>query len=114
MSATDEFVHNYSQLLVHAWTDPSFMEILTSHPVAALRTQGLGVPPDATVTIETRMQGAPDLQAQIAAWEQGHTTKRYILYLPPAPLLGIHAGTTGIGKLDTSYCCCCCPCCSCT
>jgi len=114
MSATDEFLHNYSKVLVEAWTDPSFMHLLESNPVAALRMKGLAVPAGATVTLDTKMQGAPDRHAQIAAWEQGHTTRKYILYVPPAPLLGVHTGATGIGRLDTSYCCCCCPCCTCT
>ena len=114
MSVADQFVHDYSKVLVEVWTDPPFMELLKSNPVAALRTQGIALPANATVTVNTTATGAPDLKAQIAAWEEGAKTNRYTLYVPPSPKLGVHGGTGGIGQLDNSYCCCCCPCCTCT
>ena len=116
MSTADDnqFVHNYSKVLVQAWTDPSFMSSLKANPAAVLKGFGIVVPSGATVDIIQTDAKNADLQAQIKAWDAGKTSNKYTLYIPSSPQLGIHQGADGLGLEDTSYCCCCCPCCTCT
>jgi Protein of unknown function (DUF2477) len=107
-----QFRHNYSALLVQAWTQPKFLKLLHSSPVVALEHVGIKVADTATVKIDDHGDASTqnDFNKQVTEWEAGETSGHYKLYLPKAPQIG--AGDTV--SQDTSYCCCCCPCCTCT
>jgi hypothetical protein len=108
-----QFVHNYSKVLVQAWTDSAFNQRLHQDPVFVLNQNGFGLPDSANVTVEDG-SGQPDLQAQISAWEEGHNTGNYVLYVPPQPQLGVESSKDPSGLAQDTYCCCCSPCCTCT
>ena len=108
-----QFVHNYSKVLVQAWTDQAYKQHLASDPIPALQQFGIVVPKGANVKVDTTTTGAPDLNKQVTDWSSGN----YTLYVPSQPKMGVHEGqgsVQGAQTLDSSYCCCCCPCCSCT
>ena len=109
------FTHNYSKILVQAWTDPAYLAQLQKDPAVLLKQAGLPTKAGATVTIDRQMSGQGDINTAVQAWNQGDQTGKYTLYVPPQPQLGLQ--TSSAAKevaADTSYCCCCCPCCSCT
>src|SRR6476619_701726 len=104
-----QFVHNYSKLLVNVWTDPAVHAHLQSDPAYVLRHYGLVVPKDAKVHVVSNAGGGKsDLHAQIAAWDKGAQSGTYTLYVPAQPQLG---KASADGERNTSTpCCCCCPC----
>jgi len=108
---SDQFIHSYSKVLVNAWTDPSFLGLLESNPVAVLKAQGLVTKKGATVKIVTDFKPKEaNIDDQVKAWEQGDKTGVYTLYIPAKPQLGMETSSA----VGDSYCCCCCPCCTCT
>ena len=116
MTATQNqhFVHAYSNLLVRAWTDKSYAAQLQQDPTNVAKSAHLGVKAGGTVTLDQSGSAqTADLDAQIAAWEAGDQSGKYMLYIPKQPQLGMtSANSSSVG--ETSYCCCCCPCCTCT
>jgi hypothetical protein len=106
------FVHNYSKVLVQAWTDTNYRSLLESNPAAALSQYGLVTQPGATIKVVEEVGGSGNLQDQFKAWQTGQTSGSYTLYVPSKPQLG-QGSDPGMATED-SYCCCCCPCCTCT
>jgi hypothetical protein len=107
------FVHNYSKVLVHAWTDKAYNSQLHEDPVSVLNEAGFNLPSNATVEI-TSATGAPDLKAQVDAWDAGKASGNYVLYVPDKPQLGVEESKDPSGLAQDTYCCCCSPCCTCT
>jgi hypothetical protein len=107
------FVHNYSKVLVHAWTDATYNQKLHEDPVFVLNQAGFGLPADANVQV-TAGGGNPDLKAQVDAWEAGKASGDYVLYIPDKPQLGVEESKDTSGLAQDTYCCCCSPCCTCT
>jgi hypothetical protein len=109
------FTHNYSKVLVNAWTDKNYLALLMKEPATVLTQAGLAVKPGGTVEINQKMAGKGDINAAVDAWNQGETSGKYVFYLPPQPQFGLEtsAGASAVAA-DTSYCCCCTPCCTCT
>jgi bacteriocin-like protein len=77
------------------------------------------VPAGANVVIVRSLGGEPDLEEQVALWEEGATTGEYRLHVPAAPQVETKelsesdlAAVSGGGNVTA--CCCCCPCCTCT
>lgn len=109
------FTHNYSKVLVNAWTDKNYLSQLLKDPTTLLAQAGLPVKPGAQVEVSQSMSGGGDINAAVDAWNKGADTGKYVLYIPPQPQLGLQTSAAAKGAAaDTSYCCCCCPCCSCT
>jgi hypothetical protein len=107
------FVHNYSKVLVHAWTDKAYNAQLHDDPVSVLNEAGFNLPANANVEI-TSATGAPDLSAQVDAWNAGESSGNYVLYVPDKPQLGVEESKDPSGLAQDTYCCCCSPCCTCT
>jgi hypothetical protein len=109
------FTHNYSKVLVNAWTDKNYLSQLLKDPTTLLAQAGLPVKPGAQVEVSQSMSGGGDINAAVDAWNKGADTGKYVLYIPPQPQLGLQTSAAAKeAAADTSYCCCCCPCCSCT
>lgn len=108
-----QFIHNYSKVLVQAWTDASFNAKLHDDPQFVLNQNGFAIPDSATVNIEDA-EGSPDLEAQVKAWNDGHDSGHYVFYVPEQPQLGVETSKDPTGLAQDTYCCSCCPCCTCT
>lgn len=115
--AQAQFVHNYSKLLVDVWTNKQDFAQLEKDPASILSKYGITIKPSAHVQLEENgkvdaSNATTGLAQQVAAWDQGHLTGKYILYIPKVPQIGIEPTTNALA--DTTYCCCCSPCCTCT
>jgi glutaminase len=84
-AARRAFVTGYTRLLSQAWSDGELARRLETQPAAVLAGLGLPTVAGAQVTIVRTLDPDPDLDAQAALWERGHTTGRYLLYIPQAP-----------------------------
>ena len=113
-TALAAFISGYTEVLTHAWSSDEFVDRLMAQPQAVLAEHGLATVVGAQVTILRTRDGAPDLQAQVALWEQGHATGDYALYVPTTPQLST-AELTDVDLEAVSGggdgCCCCNPCC---
>jgi hypothetical protein len=111
-----EFVNAYTRVLITAWSDERFSSYLDANPVDALRECGIELAAGARIhVVRTISDGADEgnLNAQIEAWEHGHQTGDYSIYVPYTPVLD--TVELGEGDLDSiaagMLACCCCPCC---
>lgn len=109
------FIASYTKVLNQAWSSDEFVRRLESEPQTVLAENGLAMVVGGTVTIERSNGGAPDLDAQVFLWENGHATGQYVLYVPNTPQIC----TTELTEADlddvsgggADACCCCNPCC---
>ncbi|MET9634293.1 hypothetical protein ABZX92_43250 [Lentzea sp. NPDC006480] len=111
------FVAAYSRVLSHAWSSDEFTERLLDQPKQVLNENGLETPADAAVEIVRARDSDPDLATQIALWESGFATGRFVLYVPDMPQ--INTQDLWDSDLDSmaggaGACCCCSPCSSCS
>jgi hypothetical protein len=112
------FVSSYTKILTRAWSDPDFAEKLETSPKATVESNGLSVPAGANVVIVRSLGGDPDLEEQVALWEEGARSGEYRLHVPQAPVVETkelsEADLASVSGGDVKACCCCCPCCTCT
>jgi len=110
------FISGYTRVLTRAWSDDDFARRLRAQPQAVLAENGLPTGAGTVVEIVRSRDADPDLEAQIALWDTGAATGRYVLYVPDMPQVETRELSEAdleavAGGADT--CCCCCPCCSC-
>jgi len=116
----DQFVHNYSKLLIQAWTDRTFMMRLQQSPAQVLKDSGIAIPSTVTINIVTDLAApsSASLKSQVDAWDQVVNTGggTFNLYIPQQPQIfqSTSSASEGFNVQDTTACCCCCPCCTCT
>ena len=112
----EQFVHNYSKLLIEAWTDRGFIERLQAQPAQVLKEYGLPTVAYAQIDIiRTTQPEQASLEEMVREWFAGEQSGIYKLYIPQQPQLGAEtSGATGEFTTQDTYCCCCCPCCTCT
>jgi glutaminase len=107
------FVYGYTNVLTQAWASDEFVQRLESQPEAVVASLGLPTVAGARVTIVRTHDAEPDLDAQVALWERGHTTGQYVLYVPHTPQ--INATELSDSDLESvtaeGGACCCNPCC---
>jgi len=112
------FISAYTTILTKAWSDESFGERLEAAPRTVLAEVGLELPASATVLIVRSLNGDPDLDGQVALWEEGKASGSYQLHVPVAPQIETkelsESDLAAVSGGDVSICCCCCPCCCCT
>jgi glutaminase len=84
-AARKAFVRGYTRLLSEAWADGEMIRQLETQPAEVLAGLGLSTIDGAHVTIVRTLDPDPDLDTQAALWERGHTTGKYVLYVPQAP-----------------------------
>ena len=121
------FVNQYTKLVISAWSDEAVMNRLKNDPLTVAKDFGLGVPEGGTIRlvqqIPTDGDHSPQLDVQIALWDEGKTSGVYELHVPETPqidtselsemeLTSVAGGLASVG--GDNYCCCCCPCCCCT
>jgi hypothetical protein len=94
-AATARFVRHYSQLLIRAWCDEGFDQLLEDDSRAAVASVGLHVPPDAEIVIRRKLESPPDLPTQLALWADAAASRRYVLLVPP-----LDAQTLSANELD--------------
>ncbi|MBD2511823.1 hypothetical protein H6G91_32060 [Nostoc muscorum FACHB-395] len=114
----NQFVHNYSKLLIQAWTDRTFVTRLEAQPNQVLKEYGIAIPANARVELVRQLTdpNSASLKAQVDAWQQVEQTGTLRLFIPQQPQL-FQQTSSGAGDYevqDTTACCCCCPCCTCT
>jgi len=130
-SSKSEFVKAYTRALVTSWSSEEYAERLVSHPHEALAEVGLHIPADATVELVRTIpeeSGHADgaaapahggssghLDRQIALWEAGIETGRFVLHIPATPQVNTaELELDDLADVAGGLLCCCCPCCSCT
>jgi glutaminase len=93
------FVNGYARLLKQAWTSGEFSRRLETDLGVVLAELGLPTVAGAHVTIVRTLDADPDLEAQAALWERGHSTGQYVLYVPYTPQArGTRPGDSGVGS----------------
>ncbi|MBD2385981.1 hypothetical protein [Cylindrospermum sp. FACHB-282] len=114
----NQFVHNYSKLLIQAWTDRTFMARLEAQPTQVLKEFGIAIPPNARIDIVKQVAdpSSASLKVQVDGWKQVEQTGVLQLFVPQQPQLfqQTSSGATEFDVQDVTACCCCCPCCTCT
>jgi hypothetical protein len=79
------FIGCYTRIVGHAWSSEVFCASLAEDPRAVLAACGIDVPRDADVVVRRRGDDV-DLPRQIALWEVGEASGRYVFDLPtPGP-----------------------------
>lgn len=113
----ENFVHTWGAILMKSWEDEDFKRRLHDDPKATLAAEGLQIPPDAQVNLETPPADAgPDLDRQISLYEQGQESGSYTFYVQESNQLetqeisekeleGVAAGSCSSSIIS---CCCCC------
>lgn len=118
MEAKDRegFVRAWGNVLMQSWEDEDFKERLHADPESVLREQGIEIAAGARVELVPPPGDAgPDLDAQIAAYEEGAQSGTYRFYvqdsnqvqtqeLGESELEGVAAGACCSSILS---CCCC-------
>jgi hypothetical protein len=109
------FIAAYSRLVAEVWAEPEREASLMADPRALLSEYGLVLPDGVRVEVVRESGHAPDIQAQVQAWQDAPHTGVLALFVPPldaideAPLDEDELDNVVAG-LDTT-CACCCPCC---
>ncbi len=113
----ENFVHTWGKILMKSWEDEDFKQRLHDDPNAVFAEEGLEVQPGATINIETPPSDAgPDLDRQVALYEEGRDTGTYTFYVQESNQLetqeisekeleGVAAGSCSSSIIS---CCCCC------
>lgn len=113
----EKFVHTWGAILMKSWEDEDFKRRLHDDPAAVFADEGLEVQPDARITLETPPSDAgPDLDRQIALYEEGRDSGSYTFYVQESNQLdtqeisekeleGVAAGSCSSSIIS---CCCCC------
>lgn len=113
----EEFVRTWGTVLMRSWEDDDFKSRLHSDPRAVLTDAGMDLQDDAEIMLETPPADAgPDLDRQIALYEEGRESGRYVFYVQESNQLqtqeiseqeleGVAAGASSSSIIS---CCCCC------
>jgi hypothetical protein len=110
------FVAAYGRLVTSVWSDPEQELLLERDPRALMAQYGLMLPATVRIEVVRHVQDAePDLDAQVAAWENAPASGHFALVVPATDAdddveLAEHELDGIVAGLDTS-CACCCPCC---
>jgi hypothetical protein len=111
------FVAAYSRLVAEVWADAAAERALAENPRALLAEYGLAVPEPVRVdVVRDATDAQPDLDTQVAAWQDAARLGTFTLYVPATGPIGEAELAEDeldrvVGGLDAS-CACCCPCCS--
>jgi hypothetical protein len=76
------FVAGYTRILAQTWSSAEYSERLESDPRVVLAESGLATPADAQIEIIRSGDADPHLDVQIALWNAGSVTGRYVLHVP--------------------------------
>lgn len=114
------FVDSYSRAVLTSWADEAYVQRLQQDPRAALAEVNLDLPAGATIDVVRHEgtsvdQGSGDLSSQVALYEEGLRTGRFVLHFPETPQIDTsELDTSELTSVSagTEYCCCCCPSCS--
>jgi len=110
------FVAAYGRLVTAVWSEPEAELLLEQDPRALLAQHGLVLPEAVRIDVVRDVADAePDLDAQVAAWENAIETGQFMLVVPAIDVddeieLSEHELDGIVAGMDTS-CACCCPCC---
>lgn len=98
----NRLVHNYSKLLIRAWTDRSFLEQLKANPREILKEFEILTPARIEILTETANPRATNLTAQIQAWEKAKTTGVLTIYIAPCKIFPAiyYLSTRGRGESE--------------
>lgn len=98
--AHNDFLHNYSRLLIQAWRDKGFVEKLTANPTKVLKEFDIIVPANTRIEIirEIADPNTADITTQVKAWEEASNTGLLTLYLPKLPQLFTVKDPSGDGN----------------
>ena len=86
---SDEFASRYTRMLTRAWSNDEFSRRLEKDPRGVLAENGLEIPAHAVLEIVWEGDVSLGLGPQFDLWQQGYSTRRFILHLPLLPRTGI-------------------------
>jgi len=112
MLDTATFKDIYIRLLVRAWSDDAYRQVVLTAPHQSLTEVGFDLPADATVRIEENSFSEyeePSLDRAAEVWNEGYTTGVFRLSLPASsPVDLVELKDEELQGLAGGFCCSCC------